>query len=155
MPIFFKISSKSKTFCTLSRARRGGEVCWFCKVWILCGFNTHTILIYKIFRTPQSLARGSVQKVLNPLANKTIPKSLFLFSKYFINLFCWLSLPAGPAKQNLFALFSCIERLSRLSCRIQEGPHLSKTGFIARYQLTGTQMNHPADIFIDHFPLIF
>ncbi len=86
------ISGKLKTFCTLSRARQSSEVCWFCQVWMLCGFNTHTIFIYKILSTPQGLTRRSVQKVLNLLANKksqvAIPSSCTFFepislSRYF------------------------------------------------------------------------
>ncbi len=53
---------ESKTFCTLSRARQNSEVCWFCKVWMLCGFNTHTMFIYKIFRTPRSVAPGACRR---------------------------------------------------------------------------------------------
>ncbi len=59
---------------TKVRNRRFDVVSLFCEVWIVCGFNTLCNFILINFRTPSNrrLARESVQRILNPLANKTI-----------------------------------------------------------------------------------
>jgi hypothetical protein len=50
-----------------------GGVSSFCKVWILCGFNTHTNNIFSAFETALKLPRRKAGSwVLNPLANKAI-----------------------------------------------------------------------------------